>query len=135
MPHFIIEYTDNIKEEARIQELLKKINEVLISKNDIFPVGGIRSRAIELHNYCIADGSHDDAFVHASLKIGSGRSEEVKQATCNEIFNVMKDHFSHLYQHRYLALSLELNEFSEAGTYKLNNIHTRYKKANASNNK
>ncbi|MFB7303677.1 5-carboxymethyl-2-hydroxymuconate Delta-isomerase [Heyndrickxia sporothermodurans] len=134
MPHFIIEYTDNIKEEARIQELLKKINDVLISKN-IFPVGGIRSRAIELHNYCIADDSHDDAFVHASLKIGAGRSEEIKQATCNEIFNVMKDHFAHLYQHRYLALSLELNEFSEAGTYKLNNIHTRYKKANASDNK
>ncbi|GIN87295.1 5-carboxymethyl-2-hydroxymuconate isomerase [Heyndrickxia sporothermodurans] len=128
MPHFIIEYTDNLKKEANIQELLKKVNEVLIGRKDIFPIGGIRSRAIELHNYFIADGSNDDAFVHACLKIGAGRSEDDKKATCSEIFEVMKDHFAELYESRYLALSLELIEFSEAGTYKHNNIHQRYKK-------
>ena len=29
---------------------------------------------------------------------------------------------------RYLALSMELIEFSEAGTYKQNNIHSRFNK-------
>lgn len=128
MPHFILEYTDNLKDEAKIGELLKKINGVLISRNDIFPIGGIRSRAIELHDYFIADGSHDDAFVHGVLKIGAGRSERDKQETCSEIFEIMKEHFASIFDTRYLALSLELVEFSEAGTYKHNNIHTRYKK-------
>jgi len=127
MPHFILEYTDNIKKEAKIPELLKKVNDVLISKSDIFPIGGVRSRAIELKDYCVADGSEDDAFVHGTLKIGAGRTEEDKKTVCDEIFAVMKDHFSILFKRRYLALSLELYEFSEFGTYKYNNIHQRYK--------
>jgi 5-carboxymethyl-2-hydroxymuconate isomerase len=128
MPHFIIEYTDNIKAEADIPGLLEKINGVLISRSNIFPVGGIRSRAIELHNYRIADGAEDDAFVHATLKIGAGRSEADKKATCDELFDVIKAHFADLFAKRYLALSMELIEFSESGTYKHNNIHARFKK-------
>lgn len=127
MPHFIVEYTSNIKTEADMPSLLNRINHVLISRNDIFPIGGIRSRAIELNDYCVADGSKDDAFVHAVLKIGAGRSEMDKKIVCDEIFNVMKEHFSEIFFKRYLALSMELIEFSESGTYKHNNIHVRYK--------
>ncbi|BDG37371.1 5-carboxymethyl-2-hydroxymuconate Delta-isomerase [Parageobacillus sp. VR-IP] len=128
MPHFILEYTDNLSEEANIRELLRKIHEVLISRSDLFPIGGIRSRAIPLKEYYVADGTEDDAFVHGTLKIGAGRSEEDKRAVCEEIFRVMKEHFAPLFEKRYLALSLELYEFSEAGTYKHNNIHQRYRK-------
>jgi 5-carboxymethyl-2-hydroxymuconate isomerase len=127
MPHFIVEYTDNIKKEANIPLLLEMVNKILISKAPIFPVGGIRSRAIELNDYFIADGKEDYAFVHATLKIGAGRSENDKNKTCEEIFAAMKEHFANLYNHRYIALSMELFEFSEAGTYKLNNIHERFK--------
>jgi 5-carboxymethyl-2-hydroxymuconate isomerase len=128
MPHFIVEYTDNIKNEADIPLLLEKINKILISKSPLFPVGGIRSRAIELKDYYIADGEEDYAFVHATLKIGAGRSEDDKKATCEELFSAMKEHFADLYNNRFLALSMELFEFSEAGTYKQNNIHGRLKK-------
>ncbi|TCZ77748.1 5-carboxymethyl-2-hydroxymuconate Delta-isomerase [Paenibacillus albiflavus] len=128
MPHIIIEYTDNIKAEANIPALLEKMNNVLIARNDTFPIGGIRSRAIELHDYRVADGAEDDAFVHTILKIGSGRSEEIKKATCDEMFEVIKEHFADLFNKRYLALSMEIVEFSEGGSYKHNNIHSRYKK-------
>jgi 5-carboxymethyl-2-hydroxymuconate isomerase len=127
MPHFIVEYTDNIKAEADIPGLLKKINDVLISHSNIFPTGGIRSRAIELHDYRVADGAEDDAFVHATLKVGAGRSKADKEVICDELFNVMQGHFADLFVQRYLALSMEWFEFSGA-TYKRNNIHTRFKK-------
>ena len=55
MPHLTIEYTSNIKAEARIPELLANANQILIAQNGLFPIGGIRSRAIELTDYCIAD--------------------------------------------------------------------------------
>jgi len=35
----------------------------------VFPTGGIRSRAVELKDYAIADSAADYAFVHATLKI------------------------------------------------------------------
>jgi 5-carboxymethyl-2-hydroxymuconate isomerase len=128
MPHFIVEYTSNIKAEARIPLLLAKANEILIAQGGIFPTGGIRSRAIELHDYCIADGQDDYAFVHCNLKIGAGRTEAHKEKVCDELFEAIKDHFAGLFSKRYLALSLELNEFSESGTYKHNNIHARFEK-------
>ena len=127
MPHLIFEYTDNLGTAADIPGLLRKANQVMIAQ-DVFPVGGIRSRAIELKDYCVADGSADDAFVHATVKIGAGRSAEARQRTGDDLFEMMKAHFAALYASRGLALSLELIEFSEAGTWKHNNIHARYRK-------
>jgi len=125
MPHIIVEYTDNLKADGRIPELLRKINDVLISFGPMFPIGGIRSRAIELHDYVVADGTGDDAFVHVTLKIGAGRSESEKKEVCDVLFDAIKAHFADLFARRYLALSMELVEFGQ--TYKHNNIHSRYK--------
>ncbi|QDF98046.1 5-carboxymethyl-2-hydroxymuconate isomerase [Azoarcus sp. DD4] len=127
MAHLIFEYTANLRAEGDIPGLVRKANQVMIAQ-EVFPVGGIRSRAIELADYCVADGSADDAFVHATVKIGAGRSPEARQKTGDELFEMMKAHFAALYDKRYLALSLELVEFSEAGTWKHNNIHARYRK-------
>src|SRR5690606_38553620 len=124
MPHITVEYTDNLRDDSNIKGLLKKINEVLIAEG--FPVGGIRSRAIELKDYVIADGTGDDAFVHVTLKIGSGRSEVVKKTACDRLFEVVENHFEEHFTNRYLALSMELYEFMHP-TYKKNNIHRRYR--------
>lgn len=127
MPHVTVEYTDNLREEGNIKQLLRKINETLLEERDVFPVGGIRIRAIELKDYLVADGTgKNDAFVHVILKIGKGRSGEVKKRVCDQLFKIMEDHFQELFQHRYLALSLELYEFLYP-TYKKNNIHERYR--------
>lgn len=128
MPHVIIEYTDNLTGETDIPTLLEGIHAVLMGHGTVFPVGGIRSRAVALHDYRVADGREDDAFVHVTLKIGAGRSEEVKKQVGDELFDVVKAHFTDLFARRSLALSMELQEFSEAGTYKHNNIHARFRK-------
>ena len=125
MPHFVVEYTANIKAEARIPELLRKVNTVLIAQGPVFPLGGIRSRAIELTDYAIADFADDYAFVHCNLKIGAGRSPDEKKKAFDELFAMLQEHFRPLYESRGFALSMEVGEFSEAGTYKYNNLHQR----------
>src|SRR4051812_16293596 len=104
MPHFIVEYTDNLAADGDIRGLLKKANTVLMAQDGVFPTGAIRSRAIALTDYWIADGSADDAFVHATLKIGAGRAPAVKKKACDELFAMIKDHFAALYARRPLAL-------------------------------
>lgn len=128
MAHLIIEYTSNIRAEADLPALLKKANDIIIAQDGVFPIGGIRSRAIELTDYRMADGAADYAFVHATFKIGAGRTPAVKKRVCDELFEMMKAHFAALYAKRYLALSMELYEFDEGGTYKHNNVHTRFRK-------
>src|SRR6187200_3421032 len=107
MPHFIVEYTDNLAAEGNIPALLAKANAVLMAQGGVFPTGAIRSRAIRLSEYHIADGTVDDAFVHATLKIGAGRDPAVKRKTCDELFAMMKEHFAALHAKRSLALSME----------------------------
>ncbi len=129
MPHFVVEYTDNLGAEARIADLLTRVNRILLDQGGVFPAGGIRSRAVRLTEYAVADEAADYAFVHAVLTIGAGRPAEVQQRVGNQIFDAIKDHFADLFSHRLLALSFELGEFSEQGTWKHNNIHARFKKA------
>ena len=128
MPHFVVEYTDNLRDQTDIRALLKKANEILIAQDGLFPIGGIRSRAIVLQEYVMSDDEEDYAFVHGSLKVGAGRSKEAIKKVCDELFEMMTAHFAELFDKRYLALSLEFSEFSEAGTYKKNNVHARFKK-------
>ena len=42
-------------------------------------------------------------------------------------FALIKQHFATEFAQKGLALSLEINEFSEAGTWKHNNLHARLK--------
>ncbi|GEL76982.1 5-carboxymethyl-2-hydroxymuconate Delta-isomerase [Tenuibacillus multivorans] len=126
MPHLTLEYTDNLKQDIHISDLLRNIHDTLLQHRDIIPIGGLRSRAVELTDYLVADGTQDDAFVHVTLKLGSGRTDEQKKLICDDLFETISEQFSGLFEKRYLALSLELYEFMNP-TYKKNNIHERYK--------
>ena len=61
------------------------MNEALAATG-IFPIGGIRSRAHWLDTWQMADGKHDYAFVHMTLKIGAGRSLESREAVGEMLF-------------------------------------------------
>jgi 5-carboxymethyl-2-hydroxymuconate isomerase len=131
--HMTLEYSANLRESGRMGELCQALSRFMVDlKADgkhVFPAGGVRVRAISCEEFCIADGSLADAgFVHAVLKVGAGRSDAVKQAVCGGLFEIMKAHFAEQFASRGLALSLELHEFSEAGTLKHNNLHARFNK-------
>ena len=132
MSHLTLEYSANLRAEGRFGELCRKLatfmSTLRVDGAAVFPPGGVRVRAIACDDYAIADGTVSDAgFVHAILKIGAGRSDNAKQATCSGLFDIMKAHFAELFARRGLALSLELNEFSESGTLKHNNLHAHFK--------
>jgi 5-carboxymethyl-2-hydroxymuconate isomerase len=131
VPHLTLEYSANLANEDSIGALCRKLAQCLDAQREngqrVYPLGGIRVRALRCEPYCIADGRHDAAFLHAILKIGAGRSESVKTATGDALFDVVKQHFAETFEQKGLALSLEINEFSEAGTWKHNNLHARLK--------
>jgi 5-carboxymethyl-2-hydroxymuconate isomerase len=130
MSHMTLEYSANLRAHGRFGELCcalaQFMTELRVDGAAVFPPGGIRVRAIACEDYCIADGSMPDAgFVHAILKIGAGRSSAAKQMVSTGLFDIMKAHFARQFAEQGLALSLELQEFSETGTLKHNNLHAR----------
>ena len=131
MPHLTLEYSANLADDASMGSLCKKLAQCLDAQREndqrVYPLGGIRVRALRCEQFCVADGRPDAAFLHANLKIGAGRSEATKKATGDALFDVIKQHFADAFEKHGLALSLEINEFSEAGTWKHNNLHARLK--------
>jgi len=132
MSHMTLEYSANLRAAGRLGELCcelaRHMTALRLEGKAVFAPGGVRVRAIACEEYCIADGTLEDAgFVHAILKIGAGRTDAVKQAICTGLFDVMTAHFAEQFARRGLALSLV--EFSESGTLKHNNLHARFEKS------
>jgi 5-carboxymethyl-2-hydroxymuconate isomerase len=131
VPHLTLEYSANLADGKSIGQLCTSLAACLDAQREneqrLYPPGGIRVRALCCEQYCIADGRADAAFLHANLKIGAGRSEAAKKATGDALFDLIKQHFAAEFKNHGLALSLEINEFSEAGTWKHNNLHARFK--------
>lgn len=127
MPHFYAECTDNIRDEADLPGLFAKVNQTL-ADTGVFPIGGIRSRAIWLDTWQMADGKHDYAFVHMTLKIGSGRSLESRKQVGEALFDLIKEHFAGLMKTRYLALSFTMEELDPTLNFKQNNVHALFRK-------
>ncbi len=126
MPHVIIEYTANLETEVRIPDLMCEVNGVLLGYADVFPPGGIRTRALRLDQYRMADGAHDDAFIHITLRIKAGRSKSVTGKVCADLFAAVRTHLAEVFASRYLGLTLELVEFDTHGFHVENNVHARF---------
>ncbi|CUS44780.1 MAG: 5-carboxymethyl-2-hydroxymuconate isomerase [Pseudomonadota bacterium] len=124
MAHATIEWTANLEGAFDLVGLLSLIAaEMRERSGDVFPVGGIRVRAIRLTDYVIADGNcADDAFINIDVKMGVGRDAAFKQAFFNQMFDAVKAFLGDLFERRPLALSLYVEE---AEGWKHNTIHQR----------
>ena len=135
MPHLTLDHSANLSSTGDFAGLCRKLGVCLIEQRvdgkPVYPVGGVRVRSFAADTWSIGDGSLDAAYVHAVLKIGAGRSEATRRATGDALFAVMKAHFAGHFERGGLALSLEVGEFGEAGTWKHNNLHARLAAAQA----
>jgi|SRR5699024_6220055 len=116
MPHMTVEYTANIKNEVHANTLLKKMNESLLSHEGLFTPQGIRSRAIQLNDYVVGYGDKDDAFVHTTLKIAPGRTEEAKKKVFDDLFQTIEEHFNVTSKDKQITISLEFSELTTGGS-------------------
>lgn len=126
MPHFIAECTENIRDRADLPGLFAAVNPYL-ADSGLFPLGGIRSRAHWLETWQMADGQHDFAFVHMTLKIGHGRAPDVLKPVMAGLFDLITRHFAALSAERYLALSLAVEELHPVLNFRQNNAHALFR--------
>jgi 5-carboxymethyl-2-hydroxymuconate isomerase len=119
MPHLTLEYTDNL--DFDVQPLLARLHEELVATGAV-NLKGIKSRAVRLTDYRIADGDPAYAFVHISLLIREGRPLEVQQEAARRVMNVLKETFGHRFESGYLSLSVDIKEMREGIAQTLHNI-------------
>src|SRR5436305_12711234 len=88
MPHFSIEYSANLDAEVDIGEICELVRKAAV-ETGIFPLGGIRVRAIRCEHYAIADGRPGYAFLAVLLRLGEGRVLAARQLAGEHIFRAL----------------------------------------------
>ncbi len=126
MPHFILEYSANIKDDLDLDGLFRSLHETAL-ETGVFPLGGIRFRAVRCDDYLIADADPQNAFVHLTAKIGRRREPDVRQSVAEKIFDTLVEYLDSLYRQRPLAISFELTELAMGLSFRKNNIHEKIK--------
>ena len=130
MPHIIVEYSSNLTSQLDISELLKELHQTALD-NAIFPIGGLRTRAVMRSDYVIADDHPDNAFIHVTVRIGHGRDLSIKRQVGEQLMSTLSNYLAEIFRTIPLAISLEMQELDSELSFKQNNLHAIVKQRGA----
>ena len=127
MAHLVIQFSPELSKNYNFDNLVNSLRTIMI-KTGVFPVGGIRVRALSTVYSSIADGNQKNKYVDILLRMGKGRSLEEKKNVGEEIISFCKIFFKQETEKDYFALSLEIIEIDAELSWKFNTIHNRLHK-------
>ena len=90
MPHFTLEYSANLDARVDMAEVVEVVRKAAV-ETGIFPLGGIRVRAIRCEHYAIADGNTHFGFLAMVLRLGEGRDLATRKKAGEHIFKTLSD--------------------------------------------
>ncbi len=122
MPHFTIEYSGNLDGRVDMAEVVELVRKAAV-ETGIFPLGGIRVRAVRCEHYAIADGRQDYAFLDMVLRLGEGRDLATRKQAGEHIFKALSDHLDPVFAREKFALSFDMQINDKETSWKRNNIH------------
>ncbi len=122
MAHFIYEYSANLPEaQLDLPGLMEKMHNAA-ADSGIFPLAGLRSRAICCEEFRIGNGAPDNGFVNLSMKVGRGRDLETRMEIGQVLFDILIEHLQPIFDSRGLAVSFEMRELEEQVKFNRKNI-------------
>lgn len=127
MPHFTIEYSANLDSDIDMGALCELVRNAAV-QTGMFPLGGIRVRAIRCEQYAIADGRAGLSFLDILLRLGEGRTLDARQKAGEHIFQAVSAHLAPLFVTGRFALSFDMQINDGATSWKKNAIHELLKK-------
>jgi len=126
MPHFTIEYSANLEPCVDMQAVVEVVRKAAV-ETGIFPLGGIRVRAIKCEHFAIADGSPQHGFLAMVLRLGEGRDLAARKKAGEHIFRALSDHLDPVFAATKFALSFDMQINDKETSWKRNNIHEALK--------
>ncbi|WP_262047784.1 5-carboxymethyl-2-hydroxymuconate Delta-isomerase [Bradyrhizobium sp. Bra78] len=126
MPHFTIEYSANLDGRLDMTLVCEVVRKAAV-ETGIFPLGGIRVRAIKCEHYAIADARQDYGFLDMVLRIGEGRDLPTRKKAGEQIFQALSKHLDPVFAASKFALSFDMQINDKDTSWKRNNIHDALK--------
>jgi len=126
MPHFTIEYSANLEPRADMAAVVEVVRRAAV-ETGIFPLGGIRVRAVRCEHYAIANGDRSFGFLDMVLRLGEGRDLATRQKAGEHIFKALSAHLDPLFAKSKFALSFDMQINDKDTSWKRNNLHEALK--------
>ena len=126
MPHFTIEYSGNLDALMDMSEVVEVVRKAAV-ETGIFPLGGIRVRAIKCEHYAIADGRPDFGFLDMVLRLGEGRDLATRKKAGEYIFKALSAYLDPVFANNKFALSFDMQINDKETSWKRNNVHEAVK--------
>jgi 5-carboxymethyl-2-hydroxymuconate isomerase len=126
MPHFTIEYSANIDAHVDMGAVVEVVRKAAV-ETGIFPLGGIRVRAIRCGHYAIADGGEKLGFLDMVLRLGEGRDLATRKKAGEHIFKALSGYLDPVFANSKFALSFDMQINDKETSWKRNNIHDALK--------
>src|SRR5258708_13223947 len=121
MPHFTIEYSANLDKRVDMGNVVELVRKAAV-ETGIFPLGGIRVRAVRCEHFAIADGSAHFGFLDMVLRLGEGRDLATRKKAGEHIFKTLSDYLDPVFANRKFPLSFHLQLNDKKTTPKPHNI-------------
>jgi 5-carboxymethyl-2-hydroxymuconate isomerase len=122
MAHLIVEYSANLDRHIEPSRLVEAVH-IAALETGMFPIGGLRTRAARCDHFRIADGHPDNGFVHLSIRIGAGRTQQTAAEAGKHIFAALTNVLADLLEAAPLAISMDIEEIDPNLSFKKNNLH------------
>ena len=126
MPHFTLEYSANLDDRLDIGAAVELVRRAAV-QTGIFPLGGIRVRAIRCEHYAVADGNPEFGFLAMVLRLGEGRDLATRKRAGEAIFQALSSHLDPVFATSRFALSFDMQINDKEPSWKRNNIHEALK--------
>ena len=126
MPHFTIEYSANLDAQVDMAAVVELVRKAAV-ETGIFPLGGIRVRAIKCEHYAIADGDPRLGFLSMVLRLGEGRDLPTRKKAGEHIFKTLSTYLDPVFARSKFALSFDMQINDKETSWKRNNIHDALK--------
>ena len=126
MPHFTLEYSANLDARLDMGKVVEIVRKAAV-ETGIFPLGGIRVRAIKCEHYAIADGQPSLGFLAMVLRLGEGRDLATRKKAGEHIFKVLSAYLDPVFAASKFALSFDMQINDKEVSWKRNNIHEALK--------
>ncbi|MFJ4601538.1 5-carboxymethyl-2-hydroxymuconate Delta-isomerase [Streptomyces griseoluteus] len=113
MPHLVLEYSGNVRDDVDPVAVFGKLHNTLAEAGG-FRLQDFKSRAVPMDRFLIGDGSHEQSFVNLDIRTFAGKSVEARAAISEAALAVLTGFFPATLRETACDISVQVTELDRA---------------------
>ncbi len=118
MPHAILEYSDNILDDADFVHMFSRLHELLVETGGC-KLKELKSRVYRLEHYRVGDGNERNSFAHLTVRMLEGRPAEMLQRMGEAALELLREYYSRSLEEQQCDLTVELHPMQRCCYFKV----------------